>query len=378
MKNNNVVLINDISGAGHLDDWLNLYVNSLKKNKVEIFTIKKNSLKIESSNVNYFNEVNLITNIKINFIRLIQNLYRLLAREWKNSFSLQIYINYLLAKKNEVAQPIFFITYIDGYYMSFYDHFILNSLKNLQITGVLFEPNKKKLKLLGKLKSFRNLLVLDSRFVASSSDNLKLIFLPDIDLEHKKLKNKKNQKIVDEILKKINGRVCMGLGGNITDRKNIDYWSTIIKNFNEKKWFFIQFGKIDLSQNKKNELKNLQNKKHNFFIIDDYIERTLFNDLFNLTDIVFLCYKNFNFSSNFIYKAVYNRKIIFSNRSELINDTLLKYEIPFVESELNLKELEIKLLNFSTKKFNHARKNYLEHYNFDNFSKSIGESLLFK
>ena len=137
-------------------------------------------------------------------------------------------------------------------------------------------------------------------------------------------------KIIKKILKEAHGRKIISLIGALDHRKGL---LTLLKVadrlIDNSEYFFVFAGKpyrtfpADLQQ----EVDNLisMNLSNSYFYLD-YIESdSEFNGIVKISDILFLVYDNFDFSSNLLTKAAIFKKPVITSKDTLMGDRVIKY-----------------------------------------------------
>ena len=153
----------------------------------------------------------------------------------------------------------------------------------------------------------------------------------------------KPSKIALHIRDQAKGRKIIFLGGAIGGTKNLSLWSELIFRADTSKWFFVQIGKIDfgtLSNDDHAGLNKLfSNKKENYYLSEGYLpDEAVFNEIINVSDIIWGVYRDFDRSSNILTKAAVFKKPIIVSKTYLMGERVNKYKIGVAISEKDVNE----------------------------------------
>ena len=109
-------------------------------------------------------------------------------------------------------------------------------------------------------------------------------------------------------------------------------------------WFFVQIGKIDyatLSNSDLQGLKKIQTSAlENVYLEDAYLQNeTIFNEIINISTVIWGLYRDFDRSSNILTKAaLFSKPIIVSDRY-LMGQRVNEYKIGRAVSESDVDEV---------------------------------------
>lgn len=191
------------------------------------------------------------------------------------------------------------------------------------------------------LTSCKGILVLQPlyiNFFLKRFKNLNCFYLPElVSINHQNDINI-NTSLLDYIKQKSNGKKIVSLLGKITLRKNLPLFLESVSKLNLDKYFILVLGKIH-DPNPANVSKNLieNNKLIDFYNpklgnscyidINYFIKNEAeFCALIQMTDIVYLHYKKYPFSSNILAKSMAYGKLVIVNKGSIMEKTLLRYK----------------------------------------------------
>ena len=192
------------------------------------------------------------------------------------------------------------------------------------------------------LPSCKAVLVLDpvyQHFFKKRFKYLNCLHLPELVDLIKHDNYKIDQDFLNQILKKSQGKTIVAMLGNLTSRKNLPLFLESVSQLDLKKYFILVLGKVKLIN------KNYHDEeKYNLFLskeFDFYREslakssymdinyfiknETEFSALIDLSDIVYLHYKEFPFSSNILTKAMASGKPVIVDKGFIMEKVVNKF-----------------------------------------------------
>lgn len=125
--------------------------------------------------------------------------------------------------------------------------------------------------------------------------------------------------VFDDIKAKANGRKIITLVGNQNARKGTFMLLDLARRCGDRDWFFLFAGKDDYVRGRKSEqslVAQIQADKEryeNCYLFIDKIDERVFNGLFVISDLIFVMYKDFPYSSNILTKAALFGKPVISS-----------------------------------------------------------------
>ena len=338
LKMNKTVLIyNPISGVGHLDSWLIIFMTELLKYnwKIVVLTPQKEIINNEKlrkiknkenliilewnikdekfknsvskgtifRGIEYFKEL-LNKFIKLNRLMAVSIYYRIVYtiiiknEKWETKKNIsQVVLDYYINETNENSYSIieYYLKIIKGLnkhkikpdviinmYMDTYnsnsDEWKMKEWRNLppQI-GIKFRPMDSPSEKYLEINNFKGLFLLEEDKIENYKKKYEkkfFFYLPDT--TDRSIITKES-KLVNEIIQKANGRKIIFLGGLIGANKNLLKWIELIYKSNSKKYFFIQVGELDyhtLLKVEIDKMNEIKNKKlENLFVYDKYIQK---------------------------------------------------------------------------------------------------------
>ena len=140
-------------------------------------------------------------------------------------------------------------------------------------------------------------------------------FFPDISSEAYTTENP----VFNEIRQKAGGRKIISLVGNQNERKGTFMLLELAERCRDRDWFFLFAGKDDYVRGRASEQSLVEtihrNKEQyeNCYLYIDKIEERVFNGLFAISDLLFVMYKDFPYSSNILTKAALHHKFVISS-----------------------------------------------------------------
>jgi len=409
------IYIVDVSWGGHIADYHRLFIRYYLSQKHIVNSISPfpeevrswfNDLPGSSLNVIQVGRKDIELHGSIRYLQALVHKFptRLSKRElpyskWlrKFLFTVQVwsYINYMITKEScrtRNKPRLVLINYIDQDFMvKGFSRFIVDLVFNYKwaclylsptefipgtaggfVSGSAIIPNRRDI---FKSKNLRSILVSDERVVTSIKAYIgkKAIFLPEI---VSKSLPPKETKLSVEIRKKSRGRKVICLAGVLAERKGVELFINSAQALLNSNYFFLMAGEVHSSlYNNKNIMNVLDAPPNNMFLYLEEIKGEIaFNELINLSDIVFIAYNNFYHGSGLLSRAVSFNKPVIASKGFLIGERVKKYDLGITIEENNLDQCiaAIKILtNNNMTQINSASKEYLNIHSISNFNKSL-------
>jgi hypothetical protein len=267
-----------------------------------------------------------------------------------------------------------FLAWLDSYLANYLSHRVIDTILNRPWSGMYFHPwflYDPKLNDTSKMSSIDS--VFRSKFCSSIaihdefvSDKLSLrtgkrvVIFPEA---ADSTPPAKDFPMADEIKKKSNGRMAIGLIG-LARRKGIMLLLNLAMKAEPSDFFFVMIGPIiwhEYSEAEKVFISDFLDRKHeNVFYHPEYLdEGANVNAVICALDVLYLVYENFKSSSNFVTKAAIFRKPVLAADQHWMGKVVRKYGMGEVVAENNLDQAlaALKLL-----------KRDLGHFNFEKYS----------
>lgn len=308
-----IVIWSPIVNRGHLNSYMFQFAQIFSELDYSVIIVSRlnfryipNELKL-NSNINFLK-------INTSFSKFLKKIIYLIfikmkKGSFKNSNKTKMTWSPLLDLINKHAlKPNLIINmYLD---------IMLNDLDDAQRvpfpwTGVLFHPNLSNAKPLPEQYFYssncRGGLFLPHVIIKNYQENFQdKIFLNIPDIASVNVVSTPNEKL--QPLKKMRGKVNIGLVGDISTKKNLDKFLELAQCKDLEEFNFIIIGKIDIfNVGLTIWLKSIYLKyssKYNFHMINRYLkDESAYNFYFLNLDIIFAVYKDFSGSSNTLTKA---------------------------------------------------------------------------
>lgn len=369
-----LLIYNPISNAGHLDSWSAVFLEEIVKKKQEaiyvgedIEIIKKNigNSKILSK-IKFVKIYNINEKIKL---KLKSFFFKTLNFFFSFIFNKTLHLNYFLSpvnfysncnqiikKLNINNNDILVVNmFLDIYQINEAQWIKSDNKYSFPWCGLHFHDVKSRIDILNKLKN-NIFLVFMVKNLIKKYKYKKNFYLPEFTFSKTEIHNFNLKKKILKFKKK---RKIIFMGGAIGKRKNLSNWYKLINLVNNKKYYFIQIGKVffsDLDYDDKISFKKLK-KKHpkDIFIYNKFLpnEKNL-NSLISLSDIIYAVYKNFNSSSNMISKSLALKKPILVSRGGKMEADVKKYNIGEIIEYNDLKNTISAIDKILLKKVNYS------------------------
>lgn len=184
-------------------------------------------------------------------------------------------------------------------------------------------------------------------------------------------------KLARLIKRKAGNRKIVSLLGVIAERKGIEL---LVDSANElllENVFFLVAGKVHKEKQTDFVLSKLSTLQENNYTYLETIEGDeYFNELIQLSDIIFLVYKGFYHGSGILTKAAYFRKPLIATKGHCIGDRVEKYKIGITIGENNVEQCIDSIKSLINNNFLRPKpefNDYLELHSIETFNKSMNE-----
>jgi glycosyltransferase involved in cell wall biosynthesis len=228
-------------------------------------------------------------------------------------------------------------------------------------------------------KNLSAIFVSDEGVVNSMENymNNPVLFLPE--LMDKSLPSMES-KLARLIKKKAGNRKIVSLLGVIAERKGIELFVDSANKLLLENVFFLVAGKVYKEKQTEFVLSKLSTLQENSYTYLETIQGDeYFNELIQLSDIVFLGYKAFFHGSGILTKAAYFKKTVIATKGHCIGERVDKYKLGITIEEDNIDQCinSIKsLIKNDSQNFNFEFNDYLEIHSIETFNKSMDEFVI--
>lgn len=385
-----ILLWNPISGHGHLDMYLDLYITELKKQKYDIFCLTEMAEISRNELLSKHPEVIFVENLQFTskppkrhsprwIILVLKNLSKryfdlLLARllrilqflainfELQRGVNFDFLVRHLLSlKKQNISLDLIICMYLDYTFLTARTSRKLDHLE-MPWVGLYFHPPK----------SNEKNLVARSKFQLSKS-NKGFIFFTQSNMEHFESKVREDQicMVLPDITQTETsqtsdnypdlrvlaaGRKIVGMIGAVDGEKKLpEVFIRVSKEFDMAEYFFVLIGEFYWSTIKNLSISENDIKggylKNNLFILDEYIKSDQeYNYLFSSCDLIFACYKNFEGSANTLAKSSFFQKPIIVNTESSLATVVNEYDLGVSISPVNIATVKKAIVSLSKKR----------------------------
>ena len=244
----------------------------------------------------------------------------------------------LIADHEKNTPDLMFIMYLDALNCSKVNLSALNSIKNVPWSGILFAPQGK---LNGSNQAIekyfhtpecRGAVFLVEKHISKykqHAPHLHFQVVPDVaDTElPTDFLNLEKVKIIRELA---NGRKIVSLIGSLKPHKGVVTFLELAMRSNNKKFFFIMIGKLNIEDFNDKDQEIIKNnlKNSNLYLLDEYVQdEKEYNALFCSSDYIFAVYNNFDSSSNTLTKAAAFCKPVLADAGSTVGNRVTEANI---------------------------------------------------
>jgi glycosyltransferase involved in cell wall biosynthesis len=409
------IYVIDVSWGGHIPDYHRLFVQYFLNQNYFVHSISPcpkevgswfSDLPNTSLKVMRVDRKIIETQGSIKYVRyFIHNiLIRLSKREnrfhnWirKLLYTVQVWssINHIITKEStrtNIKPKIVLINYIDQDFMvKGLSHFIVDMVFNFNWACMYLSPTEfipeagtlqiPKSSLIPKRhnifssKKLRAIFVSDERTINSvrAFTKKKVIFLPEIISKALPLQE---TSLSATIRRKSKGRIIISLLGVLAERKGVELFIKTAQALIDSGFYFLMAGEVHSSlYDNAYIIRSLKSPLNNMYIHCEKINgEDAFNELLNLSDIIFIAYTNFYHGSGVLSRAAAFYKPVIASSGFLIGERVEKYNLGITIEQNNLDQCvaAIKLLkNYSGSQMDSAPKEYVKVHSITNFNNSM-------
>ncbi|MDR0962079.1 MAG: glycosyltransferase [Mediterranea sp.] len=143
--------------------------------------------------------------------------------------------------------------------------------------------------------------------------------------------------LVQELIRKANGRKVVSILGSIDSRKGIELLCRSIDMLSEESYFFLIAGKSALVAQQEEDLRAVEQRHENcLFVLERIPDEACFNALVANSDLIFAAYQHFTGSSNLLTKAAYFHKPVLVSQGYCMGKRVEKLRTGAVIPENNV------------------------------------------
>lgn len=344
-----ILLYNPISGHGHLDSWNALFVSFLlhKGWRVIALTPDVDDLRARLLDKGLATSPSLQIlpwdALNRSFAQKVLGRLKRLFKQQKTVNQDDPEANYL--KPLEFAQrvkkalkltkwqpEVVFNMYMDLYKTDATSWQAFDAVCQLPWSGIRFVPRQDPTEAYYRSASLFGMCFLDESICEQyrvSLPHKTFEYLPDI--TESALPSQPSD-IAQTIKALAKGRKIVFLGGTIGGGKNLARWYELIQRADAAKWFFLQIGEVHENSLTPEDIAErqrvMQDKPENLFIHPAYLpDEKTFNEIIQLSDVLFAVYRNFRISSNMPGKAAAFDRPILVAKDYLMGQRVTTYGI---------------------------------------------------
>jgi len=225
-------------------------------------------------------------------------------------------------------------------------------------------------------KNLRAVFVSDEAVIKpmSAYANSPVLFLPEL---MKQTLPQSESELTRKIKKKAGQRKVVSLLGVIAKRKGVELFVKTANSLLSENMFFLVAGKINQDKDTDFVIEKLSELQANSYTYLQTIEEDkYFNELIQLSDIVFLGYRAFYHGSGILTKAAYFNRPVIATKGHCIGERVEKYNLGITIEEDNHNQYiaALKLLTYNPElQMSSACKEYLNIHSISNFNKSLNK-----
>lgn len=328
-----ILVYNPISGHGHLDSWNALFVSFLLNHGWNVIAMTPAMEDLRSR----LAEKGQASSPALRIIewdplrrsliqRVVDRLRRVFGKS-KTQDPNDPEANYLIPlefalrvkkalKQVDLIPDVVFNMYMDLYRTDAESWAAFDAETKAPWSGIRFVPNAEPSEAYYKSPSLLGMCFLDETVCDHYRQALpekNFEYLPDITESALPVQP---SEIAQNIKAMAQGRKIVFLGGTIGGGKNLARWYELIGRADAKKWFFLQIGEVHVNSLTAEDVEArnrvIQHPPENLFVHPNYLpDEKTFNEIIQLSDVLFAVYRNFKISSNMPGKAAaFNRPIL--------------------------------------------------------------------
>lgn len=360
-----ILVYNPISGHGHLDSWNALFVSFLLQNGWCVIALTPDvadlRARLADKGLATSSSLQILPwdNLRRTFVQRILGRIKRIFKQPKTNNNDDPEANFLnplefaqrvhKALKHTKWQPeVVFNMYMDLYRTDTVSWQAFDAVCQLPWSGIRFVPRHEPTEAYYLSPSLFGMCFLDETICEQYVLRLPhktFEYLPDI--TESALPSQPSD-IAQGIKALAKGRKIVFLGGTIGGGKNLARWYELIQRVDPAKWFFLQIGEVHENSLTPEDIlarqRVMQVMPENLFIHPAYLpDEKTFNEIIQLSDVLFAVYRNFRISSNMLGKAAaFDRPIVVA-KGYLMGQRVTTYGIGRAVAEDDVAQMQAAL-----------------------------------
>ncbi|NDY83494.1 glycosyltransferase family 4 protein [Orrella sp. NBD-18] len=360
-----ILVYNPISGHGHLDSWNALFVSFLLQEGWRVIALTPDvddlRVRLTDKGLAACSSLQILPwdALRRSFVQRILGRVKRLFKQQKTLSQDDPEANYLKplefalrvkkALKQTKWQPeVVFNMYMDLYRTDATSWQAFDAICQLPWSGIRFVPRQDPTEAYYRSPSLFGMCFLDESICEQYRASLPkktFEYLPDI--TESALPSQPSD-IAQKIKALAKGRKTVFLGGTIGGGKNLARWYALIQRADPAKWFFLQIGEVHLNSLTPEDIaarqRVMQDMPENLFIHPAYLpDEKTFNEIIQLSDVLFAVYRNFRISSNMPGKAAAFDRPILVAKDYLMGQRVTSYGIGLAVPEDDVAQMQAAL-----------------------------------
>lgn len=360
-----ILVYNPISGHGHLDSWNALFVSLLLQNGWCVIAITPDvddlRMRLADKGLATSSCLQILPwdDLRRTFVQRILGRLKRFFKQEKTSDQDDPEANYLnplefaqrvhKALQHTKWQPeVVFNMYMDLYRTDEASWQAFDDLCQFPWSGIRFVPSQGATESYYQSPKLIGMCFLDETICEqyrASLPHKTFEYLPDI--TESALPSQPSD-IAQAIKALAKGRKIVFLGGTIGGGKNLARWYELIQRADPAKWFFLQIGEVHENSLTPDDIaarqRVIQVMPENLFIHPAYLpDEKTFNEIIQLSDVLFAVYRNFRISSNMLGKAAAFDRPILVAKDFLMGQRVTAYGIGCAVAEDDVPQMQAAL-----------------------------------
>lgn len=344
-----ILIYNPISGHGHLDSWNAMFVSFLLQNGWRVIALTPDvedlRARLADKELAASSSLQILPwdDLQRTFVQRAFGRLKRLFKQQKTSNQDDPEANYLnphefaqrvnRALRHTKWQPkIVFNMYMDLYRTDATSWQAFDAVCQIPWSGIRFVPRQEPTESYYRSPSLFGMCFLDETICEQyrvSLPHKTFEYLPDI--TDSALPSRPSD-IARKIKTLAKDRKIVFLGGTIGSGKNLARWYELIQRADPSKWFFLQIGQVHENSLTPEDIaarqRVIQDMPENLFIHPTYLpDEKTFNEIIQLSDVLFAVYRNFRISSNMPGKAAAFDRPILVAKDYLMGQRVMAYGI---------------------------------------------------
>jgi len=360
-----ILIYNPISGHGHLDSWNALFVSFLLQNgwRVIALTPDADDLRARLADKKLADSSSLQIlpwdDLQRTFVQRVCGRLKRFLKQQKTSKQDDPEANYLnpiefaqrvnRALKQTKWQPeVVFNMYMDLYRTDATSWQAFDAIFQIPWSGIRFVPRQEPTESYYRSPSLFGMCFLDETICEQYRVSLPhKTFEYLLDITESALPSQPSD-IARKIKALAKDRKIVFLGGTIGGGKNLARWYELIERADPGKWFFLQIGEVHESSLTPEDIaarqRVIQDMPEHLFIHAAYLpDEKTFNEIIQLSDVLFAVYRNFKISSNMLGKAAAFDRPILVAKDYLMGQRVTAYGIGLAVPEDDAAQMQTAL-----------------------------------